>query len=409
MAKSSIPVIAPGNRERARTHAAAVRDNIASPMYDMRGAVTGYDAPVSSFSSGMQGNVLAAPVGYGSGRKVAPISDAYRRSARRAVEDVRDAGFLEARASGPVAPMMNNGAPPVAPMFTRPPPPSNGISAGELKAAPIPAGKFSYTTDGSGRSDWKRIGQDLADGADPNAIPAINVTGFARSSTGDGPAGMQQWNAEDHARRQWQQEQVAARGGVPLGTSMPNAGNLMAAANAKRTQASLLMAPYMNDPVAPQLVGADVQRANINNANAATNIGSGPEREAELLRQIEHLQTLLNEAQRNRALDQSDQRLTQNDQRLDQNQQRIDNAGTRSGRVGPPAPAQPSSPAQQQQPQQQQQTGQQPYTFNRRTQSTGGRVPPGATSNGDGTIVMNGAQYQRGTNAAGQTGWAKVK
>lgn len=347
------------------------------------------------FTSGLQSNV-------------APM----RRATRRAVEDVRNAGFLAAKANA-------GAAGPVAPMFTRPPPTSNGISANVLKGAPIPDGKFSYTTDGSSRSDWKRIGQDLADGADPNAIPAINVTGFARSSTGDGPAGMQQWNAEDQARRQWQSEQVAARGGVPLGVQMPGAdvanvstpmapwsdadsGRLMAAANAKRLRADLELAPYMGGN---HIQNRDIAQTNANNAMtiAQGNASAGVAEIDQLRDENKRLMQLIDDLQRGRSLDQADTRLAQNDQRLTQNQQRIDNAGTRSGKVGPPAPTQPSA-----QPQQQQPTGQQPYTFTRRTQPTAGRVPPGATSNGDGTIVLNGATYRRGVNAAGQSGWERV-
>jgi hypothetical protein len=180
------------------------------------------------------------------------VSDRYRRDQRRATEDTRNAGFLEARAAKAAAAPINQG-PAMQPKF-----PTAGRPMGEVTPqAPLMPGQFAYGTEQT-RERSQQIGRDLADGADPKAMAPVNMTGFA-SNGGKGGDPNQQWDAQNAAQAQWRQQQVAARGGVPLGVAMPDAGRLNAAAEAKRGNALMTMAPYMSDPSRPQTMCEDLR------------------------------------------------------------------------------------------------------------------------------------------------------
>lgn len=194
----------------------------------------------------------AAPL-YSMANATAPVSGRYRRDQRRATEDIRNAGFLEARAQKAMAAPVSQG-PAMQPTF----PKSMGRPMGEVTPqAPLLPGQFSYGTEQI-RERSQQIGRDLADGADPAVVAPVNMTGFAANG-GKLNDPNQQWDAQNAAQAQWRQQQMASRGGVPLGVAMPDAGRLQAAAEAKRANAMMTVAPYMGNPSAPQSVGENLR------------------------------------------------------------------------------------------------------------------------------------------------------
>lgn len=230
----------------------------------------------------------------------APVTGRYRRDQRRATEDIRNAGFLEARAARFAAPQM-----------TQPQtPPNEGLSPILAQSAPGYVPPVTYDGNGANRNNRIDAGakakarQDYMDTPpapyrererqaaldsvaaatgqpagtffdgkgpvnmakpDPNAAPPmpgpLNMTGYMK------PEDQAAWDARNKAQRE-NNAAIAKAQGYPRGaTPPPDPARLAAAAAAKRANADMTMAPYSGNNLNQNRELAQ-QRANDNSAVA---------------------------------------------------------------------------------------------------------------------------------------------
>jgi hypothetical protein len=225
------------------------------PGYSNQGGVPvpfNFDAPVGGGAGVGIGNDnrSLAPSTYRGGPAV---SDRYRRDQRRSVDDIRDAGFLEARIMQQDAVGLGGGAAPASPRMGPPAPNSLGTPAPKLAQTEV---EFDGVPKG------KRLGIN----PNPDGQLSSLYGGTAQRTQGD----QAKFDASRASVNQWQAGQVAARGGIPLGAPMTPSDRLAAAARAKIARASMTMQPYTGIDMRTQEAGNKLLDATAESAYART-------------------------------------------------------------------------------------------------------------------------------------------